>query len=203
MNDDRDLIWKMPEGYEPASEYARGGIVIRPIEAEMEAGEMIVPLEVEREKFMQLLQEKERQHEARRAVIIGTGRRNGPGMEQIIVAAACAAGYDPYDDTVREAIQRVTEYIREAAAAVTEAIQKMCDLLGYGMDCIASTMEEIAKLMEEYATVDDPKEEDQHDGATVILTIWLPPVPSLKKLYGQGVDYGGLAHPSGADPPRR
>lgn len=159
-------------------------------------------LEVEREKLMQLLREKERQQEARRDVIIGTGRRNGPGMEQIIVAAACAAGYDPYD-AAREAIQRITEYIREAAAAVTETIQKLCDLLGYGMDCIASTMEEIAKLMEEYDTGDDPREEDRHDGATMILTNWLPPIPALKKLYGQGVDYGGLAHPSGADPPRR
>ena len=182
---------------------APGGIIPVTKDVELEAGEMIVPLEVEREKFMQLLREKERQHEARRAAIIGTGRRNGPGTEQIIVATACAAGYDPYDDAVREAIQRITEYVREAAAAATEALQKVCDLLGYGVGCIASTMEEIAKLMEEYDPGDDPQEEDRHDGATMILTIWLPPVPSLKKLYGQGVDYGGLARPSGADPPRR
>lgn len=187
----------------PGDDMAPGGIIPITKDIELETGEMIVPLEVEREKFMQLLQEKERQREARRAVIIGAGRRNGQGIEQIIAAVAYAAGYDPCGEEVREAIQRITEYAREAAAAATEAIQKVCDPLGYAVGCIASTMEEIAKLMEEYAPVDDPQEEDRHDGATMILTIWLPPVPSLKKLYGQGVDYGGLAHPSGAEPPRR
>lgn len=43
MIDDRDLTWGLPEGFEPSSEYARGGIVIRPIDAEMEVGELIVP----------------------------------------------------------------------------------------------------------------------------------------------------------------
>lgn len=182
---------------------APGGIIPVTKDVELEASEMIVPMEVDRRKFMQLLQEKERQHEARRAAIIGAGRRNGQGIEQTIAAAAYAAGYDPYDEEVREAIRQAAEHIRELAATVRETLQKMCDLLGYGVGCITSTMEEIAKLMEEYDPGDNPQEEDRHDGATMILTIWLPPVPSLKKLYGQGVDYGGLAHPSGADPPRR
>lgn len=56
-------------------------------------------------------------------------------------------------------------------------------------------LKELKKLEEEYERVDDDLTDDQHDGAVVILTIWLPPTPNLQKLYGQGIDYGGTARP--------
>ena len=174
MNDDRDLIWKLPEGYEPASEYARGGIVIRPIEAEMEVGELVVPLD-DRETFerlKKLVEEKERQWEA----------------------------FQEFAAQMRKVVVLVAESAAAAFGALNEALMQLTACTAESM---AAAWEEMMKLAEQDDDLLDQEQEDRHDGATMILTIWLPPVPSLKKLYGQGVDYGGLAHPSGADPPRR
>lgn len=65
-------------------------------------------------------------------------------------------------------------------AAINEAWQPMKD-----------AWEEIQKLMEQYEDVDEPEEEDRHDGAVEALVTWLLPVPTLYELYGQGVDHGG------------
>ena len=101
-------------------------------------------------------------------------------------------------------MRKVVVLVAESAAAAFGALNEaLMQLTACTAESMAAAWEEMMKLAEQDDDLLDQEQEDRHDGATVILTIWLPPVPSLKKLYGQGVDYGGLAHPSGADPPRR
>lgn len=131
-------------------------------------------------------EESERLH---RLVIIGTARRNGKELDfQIAQAAAAGLTAAEFD----EALRRAGELIDKAAAAAAEVlnimIQTINDVFAPGL---AAAWEEFQKLMEEYEYFDDDQEDDRHDGATVVLVTWLLPVPTLRQLYGQGVDYGG------------
>ena len=178
-------------GFGPDEDMAHGGIIPGAKDTETEAGEAIVSLEVERKKFMQLIQEKERQHEARRAVIMGTGRRNGKDLDTVIVAAAMAAGIDPYSEDFADLIHRVSEKLKEVAVAIHDLVDVVVAAINEAWQPVKDAWEEIQKLMEQYEDVDEPEEEDRHDGAVEALVTWLLPVPTLYELYGQGVDHGG------------
>ena len=133
---------------------------------------------------------EEREEAKRRAVIIGTGRRNGKDLDFQIAQLAAAAGITA--EELDEVLRRVGELISQAAAAAAELlntmIQTINDVYAPGL---AAAWEEIQKLMEQYEDVDEPEEEDRHDGAVEVLVTWLLPVPTLYELYGQGVDHGG------------
>lgn len=182
MVNKQELVWAPPDDFEPSDEYAQGGIIPGTIDAELEIGEVIMPTEDLR-RLLQAAENKQITTMPQRAVLI-IGRGNGSTLGSLAAAA-------------------LTEILYKAAETIRETLDTLVDLINEAWGPAVHTIEEITKLMEECDPVDDPQEEDRHDGATMILTIWLPPVPTLKKLYGQGVDYGGLAHPSGADPPRR
>ena len=133
---------------------------------------------------------EEREEAKRRAVIIGTGRRNGKDLDFQIAQLAAAAGITA--EELDEVLRRVGELISQAAAAAAELlntmIQTINDVYAPGL---AAAWEEIQKLTEQYEDVDEPEEEDRHDGAVEALVTWLLPVPTLYELYGQGVDHGG------------
>lgn len=134
----------------------------------------------------------ERREEAkRRAVIIGTGRRNGKDLDAQIVAAACAAGIDPTSEDFADLIRRVSERLKEAVVAIHDMVDAVVAAINEAWQPMVDAWEEIQKLMEQYADVDEPEEEDRHDGAAVVLVAWLPLAPTLYELYGQGVDHGG------------
>lgn len=125
-----------------------------------------------------------------RVAIIGAGRRNGKDRDFRIAQLAAAAGITVAE--FDEALRRVDELISQAVAAAGEmlnaVIQTINDVYAPGL---AAAWEEIQKLMEQYEYFNDDQEDDRHDGATVVLVTWLLPVPTLRQLYGQGVDYGG------------
>ena len=138
----------------------------------------------------------ERREEAkRRAVIIGAGRRNGKDLDAQIVAAACAAGIDPTSEDFADLISRVSERVREVAAAIHDAMDAVVAAINGAWQPMVDAWEEIQKLIEQCEYADEPEEPDRHDGAVEVLVTWLLPVPTLYELYGQGVDHGGLAHP--------
>ena len=190
----RDLTWAPPEGFEPSEGYAEGGYITGTVEGTVDAGELIVPLDVDIKTLRrlasmdkeQILQEQDRS----RAVIIGAGRRNGKELEFQIAQLAHAAGITVAE--LDDALRRVGELVAQAAAAAAEMlnamIQTINDVYAPGL---AEAWEEIQEMMEEYADADEPEEPDRHDGAVEVLVTWLLPVPSLYELYGQGVDHGG------------
>lgn len=122
--------------------------------------------------------------------IVSVGRRNGKEADVQIAQLVAADGITMAE--FDEALRRVGELINQAAAAAAEIlnamIQTINDVYAPGL---TAAWEEIQKLMEEYADVDEPEEEDRHDGTVEVLVTWLLPVPSLYELYGQGVDHGG------------
>lgn len=88
--------------------------------------------------------------------------------------------------------------VKIAAAKMAEVAAAFCDLrdamvaaFNETWPWVVNTLEEIQKLVEEYAAADELEEPDRHDGAVEVLVTWLPPVPTLYELYGQGVDHGG------------
>lgn len=88
-----------------------------------------------------------------------------------------------------------------ASAACQNAAMKFGELANALVAAVNETwpsvlalLEEIQEAMEDYDGIDQD-EEDRHDGATEVLVLICLPAPCLRKLYGQGVDYGGLAYP--------
>ena len=134
----------------------------------------------------------ERREEAkRRAVIIGTGRRNGKDLDAQIVAAACAAGIDPTSEDFADLIRRVSEKLKEVAVAIHDMVDIVVAAINEAWQPMMDAWEEIQKLIEQCEYADEPEEEDRHDGTVKVLVTWLLPVPTLYELYGQGVDHGG------------
>ena len=129
---------------------------------------------------------EEREEAKRRAVIIGTGRRNGKDLD-----TAIAAGIDPSSEDFTDLIRRVSEKLKEVAVAIHDLVDIMVAAINEAWQPMKDAWEEIQKLMEQYEDVDEPEEEDRHDGAVEALVTWLLPVPTLYELYGQGVDHGG------------
>lgn len=89
---------------------------------------------------------------------------------------------------VMAACQNVAAKFGELMDALVAATNEMWPV-------VLAAMEEIQETMEEYGGSIDQDEEDRHDAAVVIVLIHLPAALCLQKLYGQGVDYGGLAYP--------
>ena len=145
----------------------------------------------------EITQDKERalQEDRSRAVIIGAGRRNGKDLDAQIVAAACAAGIDPTSEDFADLIRRVSERVKEVAAAIHDMVDTVVAAINEAWQPMADAWEEIQKLIEQCEYADEPEEPDRHDGAVEVLVTWTLPVPTLYELYGQGVDHGGLAHP--------
>lgn len=133
-------------------------------------------------------EESERLH---RLAIISTGRRNGKDLDAAIVAEAYAAGIDPASEAFAEVLQRAAEKIREVAAAILDLRDAVAAAINEAWPWAIGVLEEIEKSMEQYEDLDEPEEEDRHDGAIEVLKSWGSPVPTLRQLYGQGVDYGG------------
>ena len=191
----RDLTWTPPEGFEPSEGYAEGGYITGTVEETVDAGKLIVPLDADIKTLRrlasmdkeQILQEQDRS----RAVIIGAGRRNGKDLDAQIVAAACAAGIDPTSEDFADLIRRVSERLKEVAAAIHDVVDVMVAAINEAWQPMMDAWEEIQKLIEQCEYADEPEEEDRHDGAVEVLVTWLLPVPSLYELYGQGVDHGG------------
>ena len=191
----RDLTWTPPEGFEPSEGYAEGGYITGTVEGTVDAGELIVPLDADIKTLRrlasmnkeQILQEQDRS----RAVIIGTGRRNGKDLDAQIVAAACAAGIDPTSEDFADLIRRVSERVKEVAVAIHDVVDAVVAAINEAWQPMVDAWEEIQKLIEQCEYVDEPEEPDRHDGAVEVLVTWLLPVPSLYELYGQGVDHGG------------
>lgn len=134
---------------------------------------------------------EEREEAKRRAVIIGTGRRNGKDLDAAIVGAAVAAGIDPTSEDFADLIRRVSEKLKEVAVAIHDMVDIVVAAINEAWQPMMDTWEEIQKLIEQYEAFNEPEEEDRHDGAVEVLVTWLPPVPTLYELYGQGVDHGG------------
>ena len=134
---------------------------------------------------------EQREEAKRRAVIIGTGRRNGKDLDAQIVAAACAAGIDPTSEDFTDLIRRVSEKVKEVAVAIHDMVDIVVAAINEAWQPMMDTWEEIQKLIEQYEAFDEPEEPDRHDGAVKVLVTWLLPVPTLYELYGQGVDHGG------------
>ena len=178
------------------------------LELEAEPGELIVPvadlrriLQMQEDKLAGLpssqdvegFNEWSREEDAEklhRLAIVSVGRRNGKELTARIAQIGAVAGLDA--EEFDEALRRVGELVSQAAAAAAEmldaVIQAVNDVYA---PALAEAWEEIQKIMEEYADVDEPEEEDRHDGAVVVLVAWLPMAPTLYELYGQGVDHGG------------
>lgn len=84
------------------------------------------------------------------------------------------------------------EWARAAAEAALLAAEQFQEaLLAALTDLWEPVTELIQELAEAAESCDAEQEDDRHDGAVLILVIWLPPAPQLRHLYGQGVDYGG------------
>ena len=150
-----------------------GGMMIPGgMELEAEPGELIVPV-ADLRRILQMQEDKL------------AGLPSSQDVEGFDVAGVTMAEVD-------EALRRVGELINQAVAAAAEmltaVIQTINDVCAPGL---AAACEEIQKMMEEYADVDEPEEEDRNDGAVVVLAVWLPLAPTLYELYGQGVDHGG------------
>lgn len=96
---------------------------------------------------------------------------------------------------IMAACQNAAAKFGELAAAIGELINALVAATNEMWPVALAALEEIQKTMEEYDDSNDQDEEDRHDAAVVIVLIHLPTAPCLQKLYGQGVDYGGLAYP--------
>ena len=126
------------------------------------------------------------------AMIIGT---YGKGREDLNTAVARAAEIIRTSEEFKEALNCVAEVARQHVGVITEVLDKLIDAINEAWEHFgASVRDGLEKMAEECARLPD-LEPDQHDGAVVVLTIWLPPTPNLQKLYGQGIDYGGPARP--------
>lgn len=162
---------------------------------------------VRRERRARTRQESDGRHARRLRADRAAGGSKAPGrdhrnrsperqdLDAQIVAAACAAGIDPTSEDFADLIRRVSEKVKEVAAAIHDMVDIVVAAINEAWQPMVDTLEEIQKLIEQYKAFDEPEEEDRHDGAVEALVTWLLPVPTLYELYGQGVDHGGLAHP--------
>lgn len=95
---------------------------------------------------------------------------------------------------IMAACQNVAAKFGELAAEIGELMDALVAAVNETWPSVLTLLEEIQEAMEDYDGIDQD-EEDRHDAAVVIVLIHLPAAPCLQKLYGQGVDYGGLAYP--------
>lgn len=162
----------------------RGGLIKTAVqELEMEPGELIVPMDTAAETIRRL---------------------TSKDMEGQIVAATCGVGIDPTSEAYADLIKQVSERLREAAAVIHDVVDAVVAAINEAWKPVAAAWEEILELLEEYADIAAPEKEDRHDGAVEVLVAWLPLVPTLYELYGQGVDHGGPGPiPSDAEPRHR
>ncbi len=119
----------------------------------------------------------------------------GKGREDLNTAVAHAAEIIRTSEEFKEALDCAAKVVRQYTGVIAEVLDKPISAINEAWEHFgASTWDDLEKIAEECARLPDP-EPDRHDGAVVILTIWLPPTPDLQKLYGQGIDYGGPARP--------
>lgn len=129
-----------------------------------------------------------------RLAIVCAGRRNGKDLDAAIVAAAVAAGANITSEDFDEQMRRVQEIVTRAVQTIGELMNALVAAINEAWQPSIAALEELWDAFVdgcEYADVDEPEEDDRHDGAIEVLVTWLLPVPSLRQLYGQGVDYGG------------
>lgn len=126
---------------------------------------------------------------------------NADVSEEIAVGAMSEEQRRAY----REMMEGLQEWARAAAEAARLVAEQFREALVAALN--ADLWEPVTELIQELAEVaescDTEQEDDQHDGAVLILVHWLPPAPQLRHLYGQGVDYGGPGPRPGLIPPRR
>ena len=92
----------------------------------------------------------------------------------------------------REMMKGLQEWARAAAEAARLVAEQFQEALVAALTDLREPVTElIQELAEAAESCDTEQEDDQHDGAVLILVLWLPPAPQLRHLYGQGVDYGG------------
>ena len=109
-------------------------------------------------------------------------------------------GLQEWATAAAEAARLVAEQFQESLL-VAEQFQEA--LLAALTDLWEPVTELIQELAEAAESCDTEQEDDRHDGAVLILVLWLLPAPQLRHLYGQGVDYGGPGSRPGLIPPRR
>ena len=93
------------------------------------------------------------------------------------------------------AFRSMVEDLRAFAKAAAEAAQLVAEQFQAALNALVDPWERVKELIQKIVAAaqdcDAEKEDDRHDGAALILVLWLPPAPQLRHLYGQGVDYGG------------
>lgn len=104
---------------------------------------------------------------------VATGRKsNGKRPDFVLI------------DDPESFIKGVAEVAAEAVRIIQEIEHRLMAVLARALEATAETLEEMGSLPPE-------EEPDQHDGAVTVAAELAPQPVILRKLYGQGVDYGG------------
>jgi len=103
----------------------------------------------------------------------------------------------------RQAYQEMMKGLQEWARAAAEAARLVAEQFQEALvAALTDLWEPVKELIQEVAEVvescDAEQEDDRHDGAVLILVLWLLPAPQLRHLYGRP----GLIRPAD-DGPRR
>lgn len=139
------------------------------------------------EETKELLIEKTGCHRGSVVGARGNGKQKMLDEQMEILKKSCElAGICGIDWNALYEVAQIFE--RKMSELINDVIDAINDMWPLAM----SAIEGIYKKLEEYAENHPEDEwEDRHDGATVILESWAAPTPSLRELYGQGIDTGG------------
>lgn len=95
----------------------------------------------------------------------------------------------------RWAYRAMVKDLQAFARAAAEVAQLVAEQFQEALNALVDPWERVKELIKKIADAvqdcDTEQEDDRHDGAVLILVLWLLPAPQLRHLYGQGVDYGG------------